>query len=83
MQTVTSRDFNRDVAKAKAEADNGLVVVTDRGAPAYVLLRYEDHQRLSGKGLSIADALDDPDTHEIAFDPPRLHLSVRDADLTD
>jgi prevent-host-death family protein len=83
METVTSRDFNRDVSGAKAKADKGPVIVTDRGHPAYVLLRYDEFQRLAGGGRSIADALDDPDTDDIEFDPPRLSLSVSPAELRD
>lgn len=47
--TFTSREFNRDVSAAKRAAANGPVIVTDRGQPAYVLLRIDDYRRLAGE----------------------------------
>ena len=43
MVTISSRDFNRDVSAAKRAADEGPVVITDRGEPAYVLLSFADY----------------------------------------
>ena len=39
--TISSRDFNQDVSKAKRAAEAGPVVITDRGRPAFVLLRHD------------------------------------------
>ena len=39
--TVSSRDFARDLATAKKAAGTGPVFVTDRGRPAYALLKIE------------------------------------------
>lgn len=36
--SVTSREFNQDVSKAKRAATEGPVFITDRGRPAHVLL---------------------------------------------
>ena len=36
--TFSSREFNRDVTRAKKAARAGPVFVTDRGRPAHVLL---------------------------------------------
>jgi PHD/YefM family antitoxin component YafN of YafNO toxin-antitoxin module len=52
---VNSREFNQDVSAAKRAADDGPVVITDRGTPAYVLLRHEDYLKLIGKGKTIID----------------------------
>lgn len=81
MQTIPSREFHQNLASAKQAAEHGPVVVTDRGRPTFVLLRYEDFQRLTGGGASIADALDDPDTADVEFDPAPLALTVRAADF--
>ena len=35
--TITSRDFNQDVAGAKRAANQGPVFITDRGRPTHVL----------------------------------------------
>ena len=72
--TLTAREFNQDVSRAKRAADNGPVVITDRGEPAHVLLKYEDYQRLSGCGMSLAEALACDDG--IEFDPPRLRDDI-------
>ncbi len=71
--TLTSRHFNQDVSRAKRAADAGPVIITDRGRPAYVLLRHEDRRRAGGAGVSILDLLADPAAEAAwEFDPPRL-----------
>lgn len=54
---VTSRQFNQNVSAVKRAADNGPVVITDRGLPAYVLMRHEDFTKLTGAKRSIVDML--------------------------
>ena len=46
--TVTSREFNQDVSKAKRDALKGPVFITDRGRAAHVLLSIEAYQKISG-----------------------------------
>lgn len=70
--TISSRDFNQDVSQAKRAAESGPVVITDRGRPAYVLLRHETYRRLVGKSTSIRQLLDQPQGGDFDFDPPRL-----------
>jgi prevent-host-death family protein len=70
--TMSSRDFNQDVSQAKRAAESGPVVITDRGRPAYVLLRHEAYRRLVGKSASIRQLLDQPGGADFEFDPPRL-----------
>ncbi len=70
--TITSRDFNQAVSQAKRAAQSGPVVITDRGKPAYVLLRHEAYRRLLGKGLGVRQLLGQADGEDIEFDPPRL-----------
>jgi prevent-host-death family protein len=70
--TITSRDFNQDVSRAKRAADDGPVIVTDRGGPAYVLLRYDAYRKLTGKRQNILEMLRQPGVEDIEFDPPRL-----------
>ncbi|MER2581544.1 MAG: type II toxin-antitoxin system Phd/YefM family antitoxin, partial [Candidatus Competibacter sp.] len=59
--TFSSREFNRDVTRAKKAARNGPVFITDRGRPAHVLLSVEDYRRLTGAQASIVDLLAMPD----------------------
>ena len=46
--TMSSREFNQDLAKAKRAAKQGPVTITDRGKPAFVLMKHQDYLRLSG-----------------------------------
>jgi prevent-host-death family protein len=68
----SSRAFNQDVSRAKRAADAGPVIITDRGEPAYALLRHDDYRRLAGRGPTIRELLDQPGIEQIDFDPPRL-----------
>ena len=70
--TLTSREFNQDVSRAKRAAEDGPVVITDRGRPAYVLMRHKDYRRLTGDGPDILELLDQPGMEDVEFDPPRL-----------
>ncbi|MBF0375031.1 MAG: type II toxin-antitoxin system Phd/YefM family antitoxin [Alphaproteobacteria bacterium] len=71
---LTSREFNQDIARAKRAAETGPVIITDRGRPAFVLQRYDDWRRQGGEppAMSLLDALADPASADIEFEPPRL-----------
>jgi PHD/YefM family antitoxin component YafN of YafNO toxin-antitoxin module len=71
--TISSREFNQDVSKAKRAAVNGPVFITDRGHPAHVLLTIEEYQKVTDKGQSIVELLAMPDIADIDFQPPRLN----------
>jgi prevent-host-death family protein len=70
--TISSRDFNQDVSQAQRAAETGPVVITDRGRPAFVLLRYDTYRCLIGEGESIRQLLDQPRSDQIQFEPPRF-----------
>lgn len=81
--TMTGREFNRDVSKAKRQARHGPVVITSRGRAAHVLLTIEAYMGLTGRDASIADLLAMPEAADLEFDPPRLHTGMyRPADLS-
>jgi prevent-host-death family protein len=80
--TISSRDFNQDVSRAKRAADKGPVIITDRGEPAYVLLRHEAYRKLTRSGATIRELLDLPGTEEIEFDPRRPRSILRPIDLS-
>jgi len=80
--TLSSRELNQDVSRAKKAARLGPVFITDRGKPAHVLLSFEDYQRLTQQRRNIADALAMPDAAEIEFAPPRLSIETQAADLS-
>jgi prevent-host-death family protein len=79
--TLTSREFNQDVGRAKKAAGKGPVIITDRGRPAHVLLSIEEYRRVAGKRGSLGDLLGDPKAAEIDFEAPRLDDLHRAAGL--
>lgn len=72
LTTISSREFNQDVSSAKRAAEAGPVVITDRGEPAYVLLRHDAYRRLLGMGPSALDMLAQPGEIDFDFTPPRM-----------
>jgi len=70
--TLTSRQFNQDVGKAKKAAEKGPVIITDRGRPANVLLSYEAYRRLAKPPMSLAEALAGSGDQDFEFEPPRI-----------
>jgi prevent-host-death family protein len=81
--TFSSREFNRDVTRAKKAARAGPVFITDRGRPAHVLLTVEEYRRLTGDRPNLVELLAMPGAADIAFEPPRWRgPSWRPADLT-
>jgi prevent-host-death family protein len=83
IRTLTSRDFNQFVSEAKRAANEGPVLITDRGEPAYALLNIRDYQKLQGNQLSLADALAQPgDEADFEFEPPRFDITFKPADFS-
>lgn len=67
--TLSSRDLNQDIGRAKRAAKNGPVIITDHGKPAHVLLSYEQYQRITGQKQSLLDTLSQPaGIEDIDFD---------------
>ncbi|GAA4813746.1 antitoxin [Marinicella pacifica] len=81
--TLSSREFNQDVSKAKRDSRNGPVFITDRGRASHVLLTIEEYQKLTGNKRSIVDLLAMPDAEAVEFNPPKLDKELfRPADLS-
>lgn len=71
--TVSSRDFARDLGNAKKATRSGPVFVTDRGRPAYALLKIEDYNKLAGtKQKSLLAVMDAIPGGNFEFEPPQL-----------
>ena len=83
VHTYSSRDFTRDVGAAKRATADGPVFITDRGRPAFALLKIEDYYRLAGQQetslLEVMEAI--PGGTGIEFDPPRLKVEFGTVDL--
>ena len=83
VHTYSSRDFTRDVGTAKRATAKGPVFITDRGRPAYALLKIEDYYQLAGhKESTLLDVMDAiPGSVGVDFEPARLKVDFRPADL--
>ncbi|MEO0769398.1 MAG: type II toxin-antitoxin system prevent-host-death family antitoxin [Cyanobacteria bacterium J06649_4] len=87
VHSISSREFNQDVSKAKRATEQGPVFITDRGTPAHVLLTVEDYYKLTGNAQSVADLISMPVTNadeaEIEFNPIRSsQVAQREVDLS-
>ncbi len=80
--TVTSRELNQDIGRAKKAAKSGPVFITDRGKPAHVLLSIEDYRRLARQHRSLTEALSMPGLADIDFEPPRAGIESAKVDLS-
>ncbi|AHM55245.1 type II toxin-antitoxin system Phd/YefM family antitoxin [Escherichia coli] len=80
--TLSSRELNQDVTRAKRATCNGPVFITDRGKPAHVLLSFEEYQRLTEQHRSILDALAMPAAADIDFEPPVISAGTQPADFS-
>ena len=83
IHTYSSRAFARSVGAAKRAAAAGPVFITDRGRPAFALLKIEDYYRLAGRQeaslLDVMDAI--PGGPDIEFEPPRLQVELPAVEL--
>ncbi len=80
--TLTSRELNQDIARAKRAARSGPVFITDRGKPAHVLLSIDDYRRLARTNRSLADSLSMAGLAEIDLAPARVRIESAPADLS-
>jgi prevent-host-death family protein len=80
--TMSSREFNQDSARAKREAKEGPVFITERGEPALVLLSIDEYRRLKSPRKSLLEVLRPAPGLEIDFEPPRIDWEAKPADLT-
>lgn len=78
MATISARQFNRDVSAAKRAADDGPVVITDRGDPAYVLLTFGEYNKLRDQ-RNLTDVLQM--SEDIDFEPVVSRALPREAEF--
>lgn len=69
----------RDLGQAKRLTAEGPVLITDRGKPAFALLKIEDYYNLSGKQpLSLLEVMDGlPSTDGIEFEAQRVEVDLQ------
>jgi PHD/YefM family antitoxin component YafN of YafNO toxin-antitoxin module len=80
--TLSARKFNQWPSEAKRAANNGPVFITDRGQPAYVLMRMELYQRMTGSEKTIIDLLTMPEDVDVDLEIPRSRELARIADFS-
>ena len=81
MTTVSSRELNQDVSRAKKAAKDGPVVITVRGKPSHVLMTYGEFERLTGQRRNLVEALSMSGLADIDFTPKRVDIRPREIDL--
>jgi prevent-host-death family protein len=83
--TLSTREVNQDLGRAKRASESGPVIITERGRPAHVLLTYDEYQRLVGRyrQINILDELGlPPGVEDIEVEFPRSRENARPADFT-
>ena len=81
--TLSSREFNQDIGKAKRAAEKGPVIITDRGKPAYVLLDIDDYQSIANESPNIVELLSMKAAAEIELEIENLDQPLtREVDLS-
>lgn len=81
--TLSSRELNQDIGRAKRAAHDGPVIITDRGKPVHVLLSFDEYQRIIGQQESIADQLGlPPGIEDVAVAFPRSRELAHPADFS-
>ncbi len=80
--TLSSREFDQDLGRAKRAAKEGPVVITDRGTPSHVLLTVEAYKKLSAKPRNLVDALAMPRLSDINFEPEAAEIKPRIPDFS-
>ena len=73
--TLTSREFNQNVSRAKRASNLGPVFITNRNKPEHVLLSIDEYQRLKGERSDLLDALSMPGLTEIEFEPAQVRIN--------
>lgn len=80
--TITSRELNQDIARAKKAAKSGPVFIMNRGKPAHVLLSIENYRRLAAERRSLVEALSMAGLADIDLEPPRVRIEDPRVDLS-
>jgi hypothetical protein len=71
-RVISSTEFIQNPGQAQQAAEEGPVIITDQGAPAFVLLKHNTYRRISSDGCGIITELLRQDDGDFDFDPPRF-----------
>jgi PHD/YefM family antitoxin component YafN of YafNO toxin-antitoxin module len=79
---MTSASFNQNPSRAKKEANEHPLVITEHGEASYVLVRYSEFEANWRRSKSLLDALRDPASdNDSEFEPARLDFNRRDVEF--
>ena len=67
---LSSKEFNRNISKAKKSALQGPVFITDHGNISHVFLTINEYRNISGVQTNIVDLLSMHESDDIEFIPP-------------
>ena len=72
IHTISSREFNQNTGLAKRLTEQGIVMITDRGENAHVLMTYQDYLNLThAKSPTLAELIAQEEP-QLDFEAPRL-----------
>lgn len=77
--TLTTREINGDIARAKRAAEDGPVFITEHGRPSHVLLTYASWQELSKGAPTLLDQLGNDAAAAVRFQPEPVAVSLKPA----
>ncbi|SSY71197.1 type II toxin-antitoxin system Phd/YefM family antitoxin [Alysiella crassa] len=85
MTVMTSREFNQKTSLAQKHAQTAPVIITNRGKPMFVLMKYDDYQqskpfRSALEVLQQLDCADDVGNFEWEL-PPRSRAQRKPVDF--
>ena len=80
--TLSGRELNHDLGRAKRAAKDGPVIITDRGRPAHVLLSFDEYKRLTGKMRTLGDMLAAPGAEDVDLLLPQRTERAKTVDLS-
>ncbi|ATN37816.1 prevent-host-death protein (plasmid) [Rhizobium sp. ACO-34A] len=80
--TLSGRELNHDLGRAKRAAKDGPVIITDRGRPAHVLLSFDEYKRLTGKTRTLGDMLAAPGAEDVDLPLPDRTELAKSVDLS-
>lgn len=80
--TLSGRELNQDLGRAKRATKDGPVIITDRGRPAHVLLSFDEYKRLTGKMRTLGDMLATPGAEDVDLPLPQRSEQSQPVDLS-
>lgn len=80
MTTISAREFNQQVSKARQAALEEPVFITERGRPRHVLLSIEAYEALLGGQTSIAELLHLDDDLDVESPQAQGHARAAEFD---